>query len=377
MMKSGRKVIAILADYPYWNYFEGIAPESHPAPWLSAMHRSFAEEKEGEFELHWITLTKNVKKEHSKMVEGQYMHLLPTGSKTISQYLRYLPDRMKVARFLRRIKPDLLHAWGNESCYGICAKDFKGKKLFSFQGALDGYAKRAAMPPFMVRQARFEREVLPAMPVITAESEWAMERVRELAPQADVRLWEYAAESRFFNVQRRPDKQPMCMMLTSSSHIKNVPTAIAAFSRPELSHVKLCVAGVNPGTYGDVPENILLLGKLKREEISAYLCRAWAFIHPSLADTGPTAVKEARAVGLPCIVSSECGAKRYVVPDKSGYIIDPMNVEQLVDAVLKVTCDEEKSLSMGRYDYERCAHELSSLLMYNKIRSIYTEILSK
>lgn len=303
------------------------------------------------------------------------MHVLPTGSKTISQYLHYLPDRLRIARCLRKIKPDLVHAWGAESCYGLSAKDFKRKKLFSLQGALTAYAQRSYMPPFMIRQAKFEKSLFRAMPVITTESEWARDCVLELAPGADVRLWEYAAEERFFGIDRKLSNVPTCVMIASASRIKNVPTAIAAFSRPELSHVRLYMAGIGSGAYGELPSNIIPLGRVDREKLVEVLQKSWALIHPSLADSGPTVVKEARAMGLPCIVSTECGSKQYVVPGKSGYIIPPMSVDSLVEGVLSIVKDSETALSMGEYDKERCCEELSQAIMVKKILSLYAELL--
>ncbi|MBR2127191.1 MAG: glycosyltransferase family 4 protein [Akkermansia sp.] len=374
MQKPHKKRIAILSDYPYWNYFDNVQPESHPAPWLAALQQAFARETHSPYELHWITLTKNVKKMQTCCVDGQYMYLLPAGSRALAQYMRYLPDRWRVGRLLKQLAPDLVHAWGTEGCYGLIAKDFEGKKLFSYQGALTAYAQRANMGSFMVRQARFEKSVLKAMPVITVESEWSRDRVYELIPGADVRLWEYAAEERFFNVERKLSPEPLCVMLTSDSHIKNVETAIAAFSRPELQHVKLYMMGVSPEKYNNLTENIVPLGRIARHEISGYLQQAWAMVHTSLADTGPTAVKEARAAGLPCIVSSACGAKRYVVPGKSGYIFEPLDVQGLVSAVLSVTADADTSLTMGSYDIERCREELSAAVMYRKISALYEEL---
>ncbi len=374
MQERGRKKIAILSDYPCWNYFEDIPRGGHPAPWLTALHRSFAKD-EAAYEVHWITLSKAVKKHRTMEAGGQYMHVLPTGSKTLSQYLHYLPDRIRIAKCLRKIKPDLLHAWGTESCYGLSAKDFKGKKLFSLQGALTAYAQRSYMPPFMIRQAKFEKGLLQSMPIITTESEWARDRVLELAPGADVRLWEYAAEERFFNVERKLSANPACLMIASASHIKNAPTAIAAFSQPELRHVKLYMAGINPGVYDNLPDNVIPLGKVDREKLVEVLQKSWALIHPSLADTGPTVVKEARVMGLPCIVSTECGSKQYVVPGKSGYVISPMSVDSLVEGVLSIIKDADTSLSMGEYDKARCCEELSRAVMFEKIMALYKEIL--
>lgn len=381
MHGSDRKRIAILADYPYWQYIQGCDRQGrHPTPWLAALVQAFSRTPGvaspfDKYEFHWIVLTKAVKKERSEEVNGQFMHLIPSGSKTVSQYLRYWPDRLKIRKFLKRLKPDLLHAWGTESAYGLCAKDFKGKKLFSLQGALTAYAQRAYMAPFMVRQARFEKEVFSAMPIITAESSWARDCVLELVPTADVRLWEYAAEERFFGMERRMAEHPLCVMAGTDTPIKNLRLAISAFSRPELKHVTLYLAGARPESYPNLPENIKPLGFVSRDRMVELHRASWALVHPSLADCCPNVVKEARTMGVPCVVTSECGAKQYIEHGKSGYIIEPHDEQQLVDAVLSMTKDAQTSIDMGQHDRERCREALSQKTMIDGILALYSEIL--
>lgn len=383
MTEDGLRVIAILADYPYWIYMEDMGNEGrHPSPWLASVQKSIADVADSShlfknYEFHWVTLTKAVKKERTVKVDGQYMHLLPSGSKMLSQFLRYWPDRLTVRRALKRIKPDLVHVWGSESAYGLCVKDFGGKKLFSLQGMLTAYVQRAQMGAFTERQSRFEKEIFEAMPVITTESEWARERVLELVPEADVRLWEYAAEERFFNVERKITPEPTCLIAGTNAQYKNVSLAIKAFSRPELRHIKLYMAGISPASYPDLPENIIPLGFVSRETIVTLLQETWCLVHPSLADCCPNIVKEARTIGVPCVVTEECGAKQYIVQGKSGYIIAPHNEQQLVDSVLSMTKDAATSVAMGEYDRERCRQALSQKTMSLGLAALYDELLNE
>lgn len=383
MVRQGRKVVAVLADYPFWIHIPELeAFRVHPAAWLAAVQSAFSDkvgiaEAYEQYELHWVVLTKAVKKERTVELDSHYLHLLPGGSRTLSQFLRYWPNRLRVHRFLKRLKPDLVHAWGTESAYGICAKDYKGPKLFSVQGLINACIQRSAMSNFMVRLAKFEKETLASMPVITAESEWARERVLELVPQADVRIWDYAVEPRFFTARKEMSPKPTCLLAGTNSLHKNVPLAIRAFSRPELRHVTLFLAGVAPGEYQNLPENIIPLGRVGRDRMVELLQEAWLLVHPSLVETGPTIVKEARVMGVPCVLSVDCGAKRYIAQGKSGYIIEPNNEQQLVDAVLAVTKDMQTALAMGVYEQDKCRTLLSEKEMIKGLLSLYREILSR
>ena len=371
---SAKPKIAILSNYPWWLHVPSEAQRrGRYEVWHVAMHEAMANSTD--FEIHRVVLDKSVKKELTFTDKGTIFHVLPCTKKTIGLYTRYMWDRWQVARCLKKIKPDLVHAWGTEDCYGLCGCDFKGKKIFSVQGLLTACAQRARIAKFEVKQSKYEKKVLNSYPLITSESEWAKERVLELAPNAVVDIWEYAVESRFFNVNRCPLIKPSCLIVSSNTPVKNVQYAIAVFSRPALRHIELIIAGVDSNQYENLPDNIKVIGRICRDDIVSSLRQTWALIHPSLADTGPTILKEARVMGVPCVVTHDCGAKQYVVQGKSGFIMEPNNIEQFEQAVLELVVSKEQNIAMGAYDQERCRKALSDKVMVEKITDIYKKII--
>lgn len=369
-----KKRIAILAAYPVWQVDETLPGKSnHYAVWLTALHKFF--ETWHDKEIHWITLSKGIHTPRTYHKGGQYFHVLPCGSRTLAQYLSYYPDRWKISRYLKKLTPDLVHAWGTEECYALCAMDYPGLKLLSVQGLLTAYAERAPIANFERRQSRFEKKIFTKLPHITTESQWARERVLELAPKANVHLFEYAVEPEFFRSERHAAEKPCCLMLSSNTPVKNIPLAIEAFSQPALRHIKLYMAGVSPSAYKNLPDNIIPLGYVDRKQVIKLLSETWCLIHPSLADTGPTALKEARTMGVAAIATTDCGAKDYIIPGKSGFIISPHSAQQLTDAVLTITQDRDTAVSMGLYDQESCIQRLSEAAMTAKLRWLYSEIL--
>lgn len=367
---SKRPVIAILCNFPAWLVNDKIPVRpGHYAVWLIALHEAL--KKDDTFDIHWVTLSKEIKKRVDFTAENQHFHVLPAARKTIGLHTAYVYDRWQIRKCLKGIKPDLVHGWGNEYCYGLAVKDFKGKSILSIQGAMQAYVQRADMGSFQTRQSKYEPQAVRAAKFITTESGWAADRIRELSPTAPIHHWDYAVEERFFGISRQMSPAPECILAGTSTPVKNVATAIAAFSRPELRHVKLYLAGIAPGEYQQLPENIIPLGRINRDEMAARLASSWCLIHPSLADTGPTIVKEARVVGLPVIVSSECGSKQYVEEGKSGFIIPPRDVDALVKAVLHVTSSRENAQAMGDYNRESCRKALSAETMVAGLISIY------
>lgn len=366
--------IAIMGDFPIGKVYDKYADRTSFYPtWLYNLFEAFSESDE--FDIHWIVVDKIIKQKETIQIKNQTFHLAPGTGLTVGLYTAYLYNRWQVARIVKKIKPDLFHGWGTERFYGLAAKDFKGISLLSVQGLLRAYCQRAQLSSFLKKQSFYEKGVLNSVNYITTESPWATERVLEDAPNARVFPFDYAVESSFFQVKRALSDNPSCLMACSNSNVKNVDLAIAAFSRSELRHVKLYLAGVKKDAYKNLPENIIPLGIVNRQDLVKLYSCAWCFVHTSKADTGPTAVKEARVAGLPVIVTDECGAKRFVESGKSGYII-PLNDENvLVQSVMKVVSSKSVSLKMGIYQHEICRNELSINTMLKKISNIYRRIL--
>ena len=342
--------------------------------WHVSMHESFAHNDE--FEIHRIILDKNVKEQIDFEDGGEFFHVLPRARSWFGVFSAYVVDRMRVARFLKKLKPDLLHAWGTEYCYGLCAVDFPGKKMLSLQGHLTAYSQKCKMAKFEYLQSFYEPYVFRNIPLITSESEWGREQILQMNDKAHVELWDYAPEERFFSVEREISSSPNCLVCGYNSPRKNIGLAVKAFSRPELRHVKLYLAGTREGDFKNLPDNIIPLGSVSREGLVELLKKTWGLIHPSFADTCPNAVKEARVMGIPAVVTHDCGAKQYIVHGKSGFVIDAYDEQQLVDAALAFTKNAEASLEMGKYDRVRCREALSRQTMIDKIREIYNEVLS-
>lgn len=376
MSPSPRPRVAILADFQPWEADPGFPkPAGHYAVWLSALFQAF--EGQSEYEIHWITLNKTVSSARLIQAKGQFVHVLPRGSRTIGQFTRYARERWAVARALRQVGPDLVHAWGTEDCYALCGGDFRGKRLLSLQGSLTGYVERGQMPPFFVRQSRFETKSLRHYQDITAESPWAEDRVRESAPQAAIHHLEYAVEQRFFDKERELSDIPCVLYAGSDTPIKNIETLIQAFRDESLVNVTLNLAGVSAENHPNLPHNIHCLGRISRDEVVHQMQKAWGLVHASLADTGPTVVKEARVMGLPVALSTECGSKQHVEEGKSGFILSPRDTEGFIRAVLAMTQDRQTSLSMGAWGQEYCRQALSTETMHQSLCKLYQVLLSR
>lgn len=95
--QAGRKVIAILANFPAWLYTDELPDyDNHYDVWLVALHESL--ERQDEKEVHWVTFSKNLRKPLRFTSRGQQIHVLPRYKRIFGLFTLYAQDRIKVAR---------------------------------------------------------------------------------------------------------------------------------------------------------------------------------------------------------------------------------------------------------------------------------------
>lgn len=367
-----KPVVAILADFPLFMVNPAYQQGGwYYKVWLLSLYRLFSQWRD--YEVHWLVYRRRVWHYRSFVSGGQTFHVLPAMQGTLSQLLHYKTDTARAVRVLQLLQPDIVHAWGTETRYAEAAAAYSGKayKILSMQGILTAYLARGPMAPYYHRQVRFEAPAMGRFDVITAESEWGCERCREMVPSARIIPWEYAVHPAFFNAERNPSEHPMCVLAGTAEPIKNLRTAIEAFSRPELAHVELLMAGADPKRFRSLPPNIHALGGVSHENMVQLLARAWGLVHPSLADTSPNIVKEARVMGLPVVVSEDCGGAQYVEHGVSGYHIAPLDIEALLRGVLQMTRDKEISLRMGACGRDACRRALGLATMEEGLKRLY------
>lgn len=366
--------IALLGAFPVWLKEKDIpAPGGHYAVWLVALHEAF--KAVDTYDLHWVLFCKGVKRYRMVQHANQTFHILPAGSLELASRTGYIWDRWRVKRLLARLQPDIVHAWGTENRYAACAAVFPGKKILSMQGVLTACQRLCPQSGFMRRQAAAEPRLLPLFDVVTAESEWACARCREIAPNSRILRWEYAAEERFFRVVHHLADTPTCLMAGTDTPIKNVDTAIKAFSDAQLAHVKLLLAGVSPAQRPNLPPNICALGRVSRERMTELLAGSWVLVHPSLVDSSPNIIKEARVVGLPVVTTTDCGGAQYVDEGKSGFVVEARDTAALQQAVLHIVSSAQRAEQMGAWRQAECRYLLSRETMLQRLMHLYEAVL--
>ena len=92
---------------------------------------------------------------------------------------------------------------------------------------------------------------------------------------------------------------------------------------------------------GDAPSGtkVAFCKALKHEEIPVFLNACDVFALPTTSEGSCNAIIEAMACGLP-IISSRLPFNEDILNDKNAVLIDPMNVEELKDAIIKLKSNQ-------------------------------------
>ncbi len=141
--------------------------------------------------------------------------------------------------------------------------------------------------------------------------------------------------------------------------VKNLDNLIKAFT----TVVKQVNGDVRLQIVGDGPEKEKLLALCELNHVSSnvefvgfkndveeYLKQADAFILPSYSEGFSLALVEGMLVGLPCIATKVGGPSEIITNGKTGFLIDPYNIQEIEEMMMKV-------LKLSDFDREQMGRE--------------------
>lgn len=374
--------IAILAAFPL-HVVPGLEPYAeggHHATWLPQLSQALAAQ-EG-WDIHWVTVTKRAGAAEPIRWRGQTFHLLHCPERG-RLWRAYRPNRRAIRRCLEELKPDLVHAWGTEDCYGLAGAEAGRPWLLSMQGLLGEYIRRSRMHPFVWLQALYEEIVLRKARDISVESRWGEAVLRRMAPHARTHLVEYGVQEPFFRHAWEPQPDlPHTVFIGTVDPRKGVEDAVRSFAAPELAGKELHIIGDAEHPYArklralSTP-NVRWLGRLASSETAEALRRAWCLILPTRADTSPNVVKEARVIGLPVITTPHGGQSDYIRDGENGFLCEPGDIPAFRRAAAKVLGDLAFARRLGAWHWEEQREYFQPAHTAERFLALYRELAAR
>lgn len=269
------------------------------------------------------------------------------------------PGRRRLLRYLRRLKPDLLHC---HETYGLAMGGRKLPHVFTVHGFDHANVVADLAPHWRIRSwlwRRVERWGLKRQQHLISITPYVRRMIEERTG-AVIHDIENPVDPCFFD----PDPQPepgriLCVgWINERKNTLGSVKALAAVA-PSIPHARLVLAGVEQDaayrrrveqTIADegLTDRVEFLGYVNHADLPAELARAAVFLLPSRQENSPMAIAEAMAVGVPVIAADRCGMPYMVDEGRTGFLVDPEDTALIADRLRRVLTDGALRASMAR-----------------------------
>jgi len=331
-------------------------PRQHPATWMPVLLEEFRRNRG--LKLHVITLRKNVAADLTFERDGVTFHVLKTrpGFRAPSLFWH---DTLRIRPLLRRLKPDLVHAWGTERGAALVASRLGYPYLVTIQGLLTWYRELIPFHTHDKVAAFLERISLNRASVVTTESIFAVRFLRQHFPHLQVKQAEHAPNRVFQELPRRPQRDPVRFLAVGSIGFrKGTDILLRALAQclDEFPFEMLFVGGPDGPLLEQLKtelpprlwERVKFKSGLRPPEVAAELAQATIAVLPTRADTSPNAVKEAVVAGVPVVATRIGGVPDYVFDGENGIVCEPESIPAFADALRRAV--HHPLFGQGRVD---------------------------
>ena len=124
-------------------------------------------------------------------------------------------------------------------------------------------------------------------------------------------------------------------------------------------------------------EHFVLTGLVPPNRIPTLIGAMDALVHVSLREGLARALPQALIAGKPVVSYAVDGAPEVVLPEETGLLVEPRNVGQLEQALLRIASDPAIRREWGRAGRERFTDRFRHQTMTAAIRRLYEDVLAK
>lgn len=360
-------------------------PKMHPATWMKVLYHQFSQWPD--IELHVFVLRRQFVQDLIFRHGRNTVYCLRTLPGLRSGSLFWL-DTLLLRKHLRRLQPDLVHAWGSEFGAFSIANRLGYPSLLTMQGIL-GWLGTVFPLSNSLKISRFlEHRALQRPNFITAESSFAMRYLEDHYPHLSLHQVEHAPDPIFSTVRRTPSLKPIRFLAVGTfHHAKGADLILEALGGldPALDF-ELVWVGAMDQNFADtlrsrLPQHLwkklIHIPHLTPVEIAQQHSIATFFLHGARADNSPNSVKEAVVSGIPIIAPHTGGIPDYVHHGKNGLLFQSGDVE---DCRAKIRAGlEQEMFARGEVDPSTLAtmrNYLSAETMASRFYQAYCTVVA-
>ena len=268
------------------------------------------------------------------------------------------PGRRQMHRYLAALRPDVVHA---HDVYGLMVSGLALPRVMTIHGFIHGDTIVSSGRFRTLRSwlwKRAEHQAWSDHPHIVSISPYVRERLSGIA-RGKIHDIENPISSACFDVERRETG----LTVFSAAVIcrrKNTLALVEAFAQlvKDGADARLRLAGpVTEPAYGALLDRriselglgsrIDRLGSIDAAAVRRELAGASVFALVSLEENAPLGIEEAMAAGVPVVASNRCGMPYMVQHGETGYLVDPVQVEDIARRLTALLDDARLRRMMG------------------------------
>jgi glycosyltransferase involved in cell wall biosynthesis len=346
----------------YHIFYLGDASNPHMRKWA----KHFA--KRG-YEVHIISFT-------PAELEDVRIHYVPF-YKGIGK-LRYLLALEDIKEFIRKNKPDILHAH-HATSYGLC-----GAYSSYHPFIISAWGSDVMITPYISPlHYKIVKWNLRKADYVTATSHTLTMSVKNICPGLSVHTVPFGVNLDIF----KPNKVPPLYAMGTVRSLKKkygieylIRSLLIIHKYYPNARLLIVGEGVEKKKLLRLTSEIGLtsyvdfVGKVPNEDVPLYLSKIQIFVIPSIKESFGVAAIEAEACGKPVVASNIGGLPEVIMDGTTGILVPPKSPEAIANACITLLKNPEKIAQMGKngrkfveinYDWDKTSRSMEGL--YNKI----------
>ena len=186
--------------------------------------------------------------------------------------------------------------------------------------------------------------------------------------------WHFEPGRIFCCSRIRPLKNTLGMIKAFAKVSQCFPQAqLRLAGAAEAAYLRLCQQQIKALNLGS---NVHILGNLNIEDVQSELSKANCLVIPSFQEHAPLAVEEAMAVGVPVVGAGVGAIAEMVEHGKTGFLVDPYDIEDIAEAILRILSDDRLARSMSQAAKQAAQRRFKASAVCKETLEAYKQILT-
>lgn len=318
-----------------------------------------------------------------------------------------------IKNIIADFKPDIIHCWGSELCYGLIAKCTEIPVVMHIQGIInpiyDAY-NPVGMSGFSIlkslnfnwlkyyhlyygwhswisKQAKREVEIFRNTKYFFGRTDWDRRVTKILSPNSEYFFCSEALRPAIINSDKwnfHESKEKVIISTTISSPVYKGADVILKIAKVLADHTSLKfewnVYGVSEITMQErftgircKDINVYCRGMVNAKELADKLLHSDVYIHPSYIDNSPNSVCEAQYIGVP-VIAANVGGVSTLLKKGAGVLVPSNDPYQTAYFIQKIATEQifAEQLSNAEKEISKNRHNVNTII--NSIMDVYIKL---